>query len=143
MFFAALKITAPEYFWQAADSLVQMLGGRGYIDTNIASQLLRDARVARILEGPTEALQMFLGARVTKDSSEFFQFLDSLDRQRDVENTRQAGLSEAIKQAVAAHDQSSKANHRYLSAVGDIAAHAILLACLRADGRSRKYMSSG
>lgn len=58
------KTSAPEWFWYAADVLMQCLGGRGYIETNIAPQLLRDARVARILEGPTEALMTFLGSRL-------------------------------------------------------------------------------
>jgi acyl carrier protein len=39
-----------------------MLGGRGYIESNIAPQLLRDARVLRIFEGPTETLYSHLGA---------------------------------------------------------------------------------
>ncbi|MEM9212770.1 MAG: AMP-binding protein [Cyanobacteria bacterium P01_F01_bin.150] len=63
--YTACKIAAPELFWQAADTLVQTLGGRGYIETNIAPQILRDARVLRIFEGPTETLEMFLGARLS------------------------------------------------------------------------------
>ncbi|MEM9508975.1 MAG: acyl-CoA dehydrogenase family protein, partial [Cyanobacteria bacterium P01_E01_bin.35] len=62
--YAACKTSAPEFYWQAADSLVQFLGGRGYIETNIAPQILRDARVLRIFEGPTETLNMFLGSRI-------------------------------------------------------------------------------
>jgi len=42
------KITGADYLWEAADSLVQMLGGRGYMETNLAPQILRDARVLRI-----------------------------------------------------------------------------------------------
>ena len=41
--YAACKIAAPEFYWQAADHLVQCLGGRGYIETNLAPQILRDA----------------------------------------------------------------------------------------------------
>ena len=62
--YTACKIMGPEFYWQAADDLVQCLGGRGYIETNLAPQILRDARVLRIFEGPTEALAMYLGARV-------------------------------------------------------------------------------
>ncbi len=62
--YAACKIAAPEFYWQAADHLVQCLGGRGYIEPNIAPQILRDARVLRIFEGPTESLAMYLGSRV-------------------------------------------------------------------------------
>ena len=58
----ACKIIGTESLWRAADDLVQMLGGRGYLESNIAAQLLRDARVFRIFEGPTETLASFLGA---------------------------------------------------------------------------------
>ena len=71
------KTAGPEWFWRAADDLVQFLGGRGYIETNIAPQLLRDARVTRILEGPTEPLLMFLGSRVLNDAADFEQFLSA------------------------------------------------------------------
>ncbi|MCE2029781.1 AMP-binding protein [Sessilibacter corallicola] len=74
--YAACKIIGPEYFWQGADHLIQMLGGRGYIENNIAPQLLRDARILRIFEGPTETLSMFLGARIHKASDEFFSFIN-------------------------------------------------------------------
>ncbi|MFC0250351.1 AMP-binding protein [Massilia consociata] len=58
----ACKCVAAELLWEAADGLVQTLGGRGYLEPNIAPQLLRDARVMRILEGPSEALYAHLGA---------------------------------------------------------------------------------
>ncbi|WP_229429395.1 AMP-binding protein, partial [Massilia sp. ST3] len=58
----ACKCVASELLWEAADGLVQLLGGRGYLEPNLAPQLLRDARVMRILEGPTEALYAHLGA---------------------------------------------------------------------------------
>ena len=61
--FVVCKTSSPEYLWRAADMLVQVLGGRGYMEPNIAPQLLRDARVVRVFEGPTETLNMFLGAR--------------------------------------------------------------------------------
>jgi alkylation response protein AidB-like acyl-CoA dehydrogenase len=62
--YMASKNAGAELLWEAADRLVQILGGRGYIETNIAPQILRDARIFRIFEGPTETLNMFLGLRV-------------------------------------------------------------------------------
>lgn len=73
--YTACKILATEFFWQAADSLVQMLGGRGYIETNIAPQILRDARILRIFEGPTETLNMFLGSCTITKSQELKKFI--------------------------------------------------------------------
>lgn len=58
----ACKCVASELLWEASDRLMQLLGGRGYLEPNLAPQLLRDARVMRILEGPTEALYAHLGA---------------------------------------------------------------------------------
>ncbi|WP_020654214.1 AMP-binding protein [Massilia niastensis] len=63
----ACKCVASELLWEAADGLVQALGGRGYLEPNLAPRLLRDARVMRILEGPTEALYVHLGAGALAD----------------------------------------------------------------------------
>ena len=121
--FAALKILAPEYLWQAADGLMQILGGRGYMEQNIAPQILRDARVARILEGPTEALQMFLGARVCRAPEPYYAFLtETLKDQSVVQQMRNC-----IEKNLDVHGHE----HEYLCAVGGLAAHALLLASLR------------
>lgn len=69
------KVAGAEFFWQATDSLIQLLGGRGYLENNIAPLLLRDARVCRIFEGPTETLNMYLGSRTLNQNEELQQFL--------------------------------------------------------------------
>lgn len=76
--FAAVKVLAAEGCYRAVDRLMQMLGGRGYIETNLVPQMLRDARLLRIFEGPTETMQMFVGARVATGNSEFVRFLRRL-----------------------------------------------------------------
>ena len=43
--------------------LAQALGGRGYEETNLVPQMLRDARSFLLSEGPSETLLMFTGAR--------------------------------------------------------------------------------
>lgn len=60
-FFVACKVLAPEWYWQAVDHLMQALGGRGYIESNLVPQMMRDARVLRIFEGPTETMAAYLG----------------------------------------------------------------------------------
>lgn len=60
---AASKLMATEFAWLAADRLVQVLGSRGYDESNGAPQLLRDARVGRIFEGTSEALVAYLGSQ--------------------------------------------------------------------------------
>lgn len=64
--YIACKTCGSELLGDAADMLVQMLGGRGYIESNAAPQILRDARVLRILEGPTETLYSHLGASLVQ-----------------------------------------------------------------------------
>jgi alkylation response protein AidB-like acyl-CoA dehydrogenase len=49
--YVACKTSGPEFLWKAADSLVQLLGSRLYRD-KYCSQILRDARVFRILKVP-------------------------------------------------------------------------------------------
>ncbi len=62
------KILSAEYLWKTVDDCVQVLGGRGYLETNDLPRFLRDARVARIYEGPTETLVHFLGMRALRGS---------------------------------------------------------------------------
>lgn len=77
MFFVC-KILAPEYLWSAADNLVQWLGGRGYLESNEAAQLLRDARLFRIFEGPTEAMKVQLGSMWQSGDAHFRAYLSGL-----------------------------------------------------------------
>lgn len=74
----ALKVASSEALFEAADDLMQLLGGRGYIETNMAPQLLRDARIFRIFEGPTEVLTEYLGSSLVQGNMELAGFLDEI-----------------------------------------------------------------
>jgi len=133
--FAACKITGPEFYWQAADHLMQCLGGRGYIETNLAPQIMRDARVLRIFEGPTESLAMYLGARILNQGADLKTFLQELE-------TPEIGESLfAAADLILAHYLSEKspfsealtARRQANFAIGNIAGWAILLAALKAS----------
>jgi alkylation response protein AidB-like acyl-CoA dehydrogenase len=139
--YAACKIIGPEFFWQAADNLVQMLGGRGYIETNIAPQLLRDARILRIYEGPTETLNMFLGSKIHNNSEGIHQFI-----RQDLEAPQTA---ETLKIAVEKIDdqyrysgyktpfsEKNNANRWLHSRIGEVVALGILLAAI--EGASKR-----
>ncbi len=78
--YAAAKILAPELYWQAIDHLLQCLGGRGYIESNLVPQMMRDARVLRVFEGPTETLAAWLGARALRQPEALQQWLAQTDR---------------------------------------------------------------
>ncbi|MDX2064604.1 MAG: acyl-CoA dehydrogenase family protein [Fimbriimonadaceae bacterium] len=60
--YVASKIVGPEIAFDAADASLQLMGGRGYIETNVVARVLRDLRVLRIFEGPTETLAAYLGS---------------------------------------------------------------------------------
>jgi alkylation response protein AidB-like acyl-CoA dehydrogenase len=68
------KIVASDFLWKAADDLVEMLGGRGYMENNPAPQILRDCRMLRIGEGANELMTLSIGRRVLY-SERFHQFL--------------------------------------------------------------------
>ena len=131
--YVACKTSGPELLWKAADNLVQLLGGRGYTETNIASQILRDARVFRIFEGPTETLNMFLGSRAIHHSSELHQFLCNglgapavCDSLKDAVSRIQARWSET------ACFSDRPAALRWASMlIGEVATYAILLAAVQ------------
>ena len=58
------KIVGSNSLWQAADNLVETLGGRGYMENNIAPQIMRDCRMLRIGEGANELMTLSVGRRV-------------------------------------------------------------------------------
>jgi natural product biosynthesis luciferase-like monooxygenase protein/amino acid adenylation domain-containing protein len=129
--FVACKIAGPEYLWFAADSLMQTLGGRGYIETNIAPQLLRDARLLRIFEGPTETLEMFLGASATGDT--LSQFISN--------DLGAPQVAQELKTAVA--ELTDKGERGWvLWQAGKLATHAILWAASGSEWARRQFQKA-
>ena len=63
----AAKVIASDSLNWAAPQLMQLLGGRGYMENNLAPQILRDARLYSVGEGPNEVLTTQVGrkARLT------------------------------------------------------------------------------
>lgn len=131
--YTACKSTAPELFGEATDHLTQLLGARGYIETNGVPQLLRDARILRIFEGPTETMNMYLGGRILKGAEDFHGFL---------ENVLKAGALSLEIKAAAQAIQDAASDHAFLAGdalvskrwvqfkVGQIASYGILRAFL-------------
>lgn len=58
---AIAKVFASELAWNAADEMVQVAGGRGYVKPYPYERMLRDARINRIFEGTNEILRLFIG----------------------------------------------------------------------------------
>ena len=57
---ACLKVFASDLVWRAADEMVQVAGGRGYVKPYPYERLLRNARINRIFEGANEILRLFI-----------------------------------------------------------------------------------
>ncbi len=139
--YTACKISGPEFFWQAADNLVQLLGGRGYIETNIAPQIYRDARVFRIFEGPTETLNMFLGSRVIQKPEELYQFLSkTLEVPEVAERLKNATaeISDRLRNKSGFGEEHTALRWAYVC-TGEVATWALLLAAVK---RNLKQLSS-
>jgi hypothetical protein len=69
------KVSATDTGTFSADLLVQLLGGRGYMENNLAPQIFRDTRMLTIGEGANEALVAAIGrsVRVTNAVAEFLR----------------------------------------------------------------------
>jgi acyl-CoA dehydrogenase family protein 9 len=57
---ACCKVFASEMLWRAADEMVQIAGGRGFVKPYPYERTLRDARINRIFEGTNEILRLFI-----------------------------------------------------------------------------------
>jgi acyl-CoA dehydrogenase family protein 9 len=57
---ACAKVFASEMVWRAADEMVQLAGGRGYVKPYPYERILRDSRINRIFEGANEVLRLFI-----------------------------------------------------------------------------------
>jgi alkylation response protein AidB-like acyl-CoA dehydrogenase len=57
---ACAKVFASEMVWRAADDMVQLAGGRGYVKPYPYERTLRDSRINRIFEGANEVLRLFI-----------------------------------------------------------------------------------
>ncbi len=129
--FMAAKIAGSEYLWETADAQVQLLGGRGYVETDAAPQFLRDARVSRIFEGPTESLTMFVGSSLVHRAETMCEFLRTKFYSSVVADALQHAASEID---VACRESPGDLNHvnRQWSCmlVGNLAVHGIVWAAV-------------
>lgn len=57
---ACAKVFTSELLWRAADEMVQVAGGRGFVKPWPWERMLRDARINRIFEGTNEVLRLFI-----------------------------------------------------------------------------------
>lgn len=132
--FVVSKLLGSEYLGWVVDLLVQTLGARGYEEASGIAKLFRDARVFRIFEGPSEALNMYIGSRILSVNPILENFISH--------SLRQKLLFDEIKAAVDAMNENCLINKSTLFAkpfsinywsqalAGDIISYGFLLAGL-------------
>lgn len=102
------KVMSTELLWMVIDKAMQILGGRGYIETNGLAQMMRDARVMRIFEGTSEVIFDYIGTLVLNDPASFFNCLKGVT---GCETLRQELLS-SLEQAKAYRDKKGLDSHQ-------------------------------
>lgn len=135
-FYFAAKILGCELMWQVVDRCVQLLGARGFVDTNVVGQFYRDYRLFRIFEGSTEAITVYLGSTILKHPQQFFSIFDDFDV--DPELAEHVSRIDKLTTTTTANGQQ---RHILASQIGELACWAIM-AVLTADGRNRSSMYS-
>jgi hypothetical protein len=67
---ACCKVFTSDMLWRAADEMVQLAGGRGFVKPYPYERLLRDARINRIFEGTNEILRLFISLNGIEEPAE-------------------------------------------------------------------------
>ena len=103
---ACAKVFASELLWRAADELVQVAGGRGYVKPWPFERVLRDVRINRIFEGANEVLRLFIGLNGVQEPAERLKEVGAALR-KPIENwTTVAGFAtDRIRSALGATDK--------------------------------------
>jgi acyl-CoA dehydrogenase family protein 9 len=78
---ACCKVFASEMLWRAADEMVQVAGGRGFVKPYPYERLLRDSRINRIFEGTNEILRLFIALNGIQGPAEQLKEIGSALRQ--------------------------------------------------------------
>ncbi|ARI66482.1 AMP-binding protein [Coxiella burnetii] len=125
------KIFGPEFLGFGVDRLVQLLGGRGYIESNQVPQLFRDARLLRIFEGPTEMLLMYLGMFAVNFYSQLRELIQQLSPRLEI-STKIAPPIKDLPGLIAKNfpqlnDEQQK--QLYYLLLGKLTGFVILMAC--------------
>ncbi|KYG02200.1 hypothetical protein BE21_55215 [Sorangium cellulosum] len=134
--YMACKNAGAESLGWAVDQLVQLLGARGYEESNLVPQMYRDARPWRIFEGPTEALNMVLGSSALHTDRSLYRFL--------AETCASPAIARRLEEAAARvraragnaatpFDDRSTALYWGSALLGDAATDALLLAAVESS----------
>lgn len=82
---ACCKVFASDMLWRAADEMVQLGGGRGFVKPYPYERIMRDSRINRIFEGTNEILRLFIALNGIQGPAERLKEVGSALR-RPVQN---------------------------------------------------------
>jgi alkylation response protein AidB-like acyl-CoA dehydrogenase len=128
----AAKVIGSDGLNWAAGQLMQFLGGRGYMENNLAPQLLRDARLLSIGEGPNEPLTTQVG-RKARHTSAIAEYLASEPQGADLASTLTAAAAEIAERCLSGSGPFDRSTAQVWAEtlIGRVASEAMLLAALR------------
>ena len=131
------KIVASDSLWEAADDLVEMLGGRGYMENNIAPQIMRDCRMLRIGEGANELMTLSVGRRVYHSEAlhEFLRVRLGCPELSDLLKDASRQIQDRCLSRGAPFPDRSSALSWAFNLVGRVAIKGVLMAAARATAR--------
>jgi acyl-CoA dehydrogenase family protein 9 len=114
---ACAKVFASEMIWRATDEMVQLAGGRGFVQPWPYERYLRDARIQRIFEGANEVLRLFIGLSGIQEPAEELQELAAALR-RPLQNwvLVSGHAAQRVKSALGARDRFTVSLHPSLQA---------------------------
>ncbi len=129
----AAKVIGSDSLNWAAGQLMQLLGGRGYMENNLAPQILRDARVLSVGEGPNEPLTTQVG-RKARHTDAISSYLVRDRDGSDVNAVLGAAMSQIADRCLSGpHPFADRSTNQLWAEglIGRVACEALLLAAIR------------
>ncbi|MEY9860802.1 alkylation response protein AidB-like acyl-CoA dehydrogenase [Catenulispora sp. GAS73] len=127
-FFFACKIIGCELAGEVVDRCVQLLGARGFVDTDIVGKYFRDFRVLRIFEGATEAMSVYIGTRILRDLESFNTTMVKTFGPTKLGSDLKASLHDLVDRA--GSDLTPGQRHLLARAVGEVACWGVTAAAI-------------
>ncbi|MEV4349060.1 acyl-CoA dehydrogenase family protein [Actinoplanes sp. NPDC049596] len=115
------KILGCELGWNAIDTALQVLGARGFLDTNTVGQHFRDYRLFRIFEGSTEAITVYLGTTLVRHPDRFAKLVRQARPTAPV-----LRLIDQVAEIGADRPDDAAAQHIHAAVVGDLVCWTLL-----------------
>jgi hypothetical protein len=135
--YLACKVMSSELMWEVVDRCVQMLGARGFVDTNVVGQYFRDFRLIRIFEGPTELLLVYLGLDAAKHGVAYAERLTALYGASPAVQLLRGMFEELGGPAPEAADPDAQTRERHVlyAGIGELTCRGTLAAVMSARAR--------